>query len=294
MNRQVLCCAKNKLCNNTKAAPAMKQLFQQPENLPFLEIRTTLESVMPYDAHFHMGFSMGVILENKTCTTINEIPYIAQKNDLVLIMPEQVHSCNSVDGLPRGYHMLFFESSWFNKQVIRPVWKNCKLRLKNPVISSPVLFSKVTSLIADISSGTERTEKMLAALLVSALKQAKAEPLPKNASYRGKAGLHINTFLQPASCIKNCSISHLAQKAKMRRETFSRSFRRRTGLLPKDYIHCLRIEKGRHLLRQGKSISDAALEAGYTDQSHFHRMFVRKFSVTPGVYQKNQSHLYKK
>lgn len=56
----------------------------------------------------------------------------------------------------------------------------------------------------------------------------------------------------------------------------------------------MRLEEGRRLLRRGMSIAEAAAASGYVDQSHFHRMFVRFFSVTPGCCQKGESHPYKK
>ena len=83
-----------------------------------------------------------------------------------------------------------------------------------------------------------------------------------------------------------------ARRAGLRRESFSRAFRRTAGLPPKAWLHCLRLEKARAMLRQGKSIADAALAAGYADQSHFHRMFVKFYSVTPGCYQRGRSHSY--
>jgi AraC-like DNA-binding protein len=87
-------------------------------------------------------------------------------------------------------------------------------------------------------------------------------------------------------------VTSLAQRAGLRRESFSRAFRRTAGLPPKAWLHCLRLEKARALLRQGKSITEAALAAGYADQSHFHRMFVKFYSVTPGCYQRGRSHSY--
>lgn len=53
------------------------------------------------------------------------------------------------------------------------------------------------------------------------------------------------------------------------------------------------LKKARRLLRQGKSIAEAAA-AGYADQSRLHRMFVKFYSVTPGCYRKGASHSCKK
>ncbi|WP_231725983.1 MULTISPECIES: helix-turn-helix domain-containing protein [unclassified Sphingomonas] len=37
-------------------------------------------------------------------------------------------------------------------------------------------------------------------------------------------------------------------------------------------------------MRSGVGLADAGCEAGFADQSHFHRAFVRRFGMTPGAY----------
>ena len=52
------------------------------------------------------------------------------------------------------------------------------------------------------------------------------------------------------------------------------------------------IEKARERLRTGAAIAHLAHDLGFADQSHFHRMFVKFYSVTPGCYQRGRSHSY--
>lgn len=254
----------------------MKQLFYKPKDLPFLEVRTTLGSIMPYAAHFHMTFSLGIILEGRTCFFLDDKPNIAEVGDIVFIAPGRVHSCNPIGGEPRGYHMLYFDATWFKENISILAWGDCSLHLSHPLITDPVLYAQALRLVASLQSGVA-TENMFSAFLSSVLLQSKAEPMLQN--------VH-NEFHLPTADFTCCTIAELAKKAKMRRESFSRRFRRVAGLSPQSYLHCLRIEKGRQLLWQGKGIAETAFETGYTDQSHFHRMFVRIVSATPGCYQK--------
>lgn len=272
----------------------MKQFFLRPGSSPFLEIRTTLHSVMPYDVHFHADFSLGIILEGTTRFLLEGEPHIAETGDIVLIAPGQVHSCNPVNGRPRGYHMLFFNEAWYEAAIAGPSQGGCALTPQHPVISSPALHAEVVSLVAAAASGPENMEERFTAFLLSVLRDSGARPTQPGAGKVHGRVPAVYSSLRDTDGTEVNSIAALAGKANMRRESFSRLFRRKTGLPPKAYLHCLRIEKGRRLLRQGKSIAEAALETGYTDQSHFHRMFVRICSATPGCYRKNRSHLYKK
>jgi len=52
-----------------------------------------------------------------------------------------------------------------------------------------------------------------------------------------------------------------------------------------DYIRALRLDRASELLvRSEQSLSATALAAGFYDQSHFARLFKRRFGVTPGVF----------
>lgn len=267
----------------------MEQFFLQPDGMPFLEIRTTLDSVMPYDAHFHTNFSVGIILEGQTRFLLDGEPYIAGKGDIVLIAPQRVHNCNPINGQPRGYHMLFFDSAWFADNVAAPLWGTCEVSVTHPVVNDPALFSEGVELVAAVRSGAVKPD-MFSQWASSVLSQAGAMP---QAEKRQPGGSKVEAFSCPDD-IASCTIAALALKANMRRESYSRFVRRKTGLPPQAWLHCLRIEKGRCLLRQGKTIAEAALETGYADQSHFHRMFRRIVCATPGCYQKIKSHSYKK
>lgn len=268
----------------------MEQTFLQPDGMPFLEIRTTCGSVMPYDAHFHTSFSVGIILEGQTRFFLDGKPHIAREGDIVLVAARRVHSCNPVNGQPRGYHMLFFDGAWFMENISMPLWNRREVSVAQPVITDAALFSAGIGLVEAVRVGTMKAESF-SRWLSAVLSVAGAVPQEEKALQAEKA--EAGALPCPPD-IASCNITALAAKAHMRRESYSRFVKRKTGLPPQAWLHCLRIEKGRLLLRQGKSIAEAALETGYTDQSHFHRMFRRIVCATPGCYQKMQSHLYKK
>ncbi|WP_170181751.1 helix-turn-helix domain-containing protein [Phreatobacter stygius] len=69
------------------------------------------------------------------------------------------------------------------------------------------------------------------------------------------------------------------------REGFIRIFSRSFGMTPHAYRINDRLNLGRRLLRDGETISDTAYAAGFSDQSHFGRTFLRLFGATPGQFQ---------
>jgi transcriptional regulator GlxA family with amidase domain len=78
-------------------------------------------------------------------------------------------------------------------------------------------------------------------------------------------------------------ISAVAKECSLSRSHFSRAFKNATGHSPRDWLQLARLTQAKELLEQTDfSISQVGLECGFVDQSHFTRMFSRKFGMPPG------------
>jgi len=64
-----------------------------------------------------------------------------------------------------------------------------------------------------------------------------------------------------------------------------RNFKLHCGLTPYAYLQNYRINRAKVLLAEGAAISDVALDLGFADQSHLHRLFKRLVACTPKRYQ---------
>ncbi len=215
---------------------------------------------------------------------------------MVLVAPAQVHSCNPVGGKPRSYHMVFIDAAWFQEHVGSRLGISGGLEPCKPVIRDAGLFAEFLAFVeAQGSTGSDTANTLIHLFLKLNERHACFAPVvegKKIAALPSDASAWAHLLEEHETRVP--SVSWLANIAGIRRESFSRSVRRKTGLPPSAYLHCLRLEKGRRMLRQGKAIAEAALASGYVDQSHFHRAFVKYFSVTPGCYRKGASQTYKK
>lgn len=284
------------------APPIARQTFHAPERFPFVEVRTTLGSARPYAEHVHSAFSLGLILEGGTRFLLRGSPHEVHKGDMALIGPGVPHSCNPLGGKPRGYHMAYFAPDWFMRCVCRPLGLFPAYAVATPVVRDAALFAEALAALRAFCDEDADAERLFVAFFTR-LQAAHAclVPAPPHADAGGPpthSACAAPVQLLRAVCGADAPPQHapvttLARKAGLRRESFSRAFRRAAGLPPEAWLHSLRLEKARALLRQGKSIAEVALAVGYADQSHFHRMFVKFFSVTPGGYQRGRSHSYK-
>ena len=271
---------------------AVEQEFWASAALPYLEVRTTQESSVAYAPHFHQAFFVGLIMKGETLVTLGEEQIIARQGDMVLVAPEQVHSCNPIGACPRSYVALYFDPLWcrdFSGGGQHE--KGAALTVPRPLVRDAALFASLTSAVHTLRAAAPVGEDALWSACQRLFQEhclwKTPDGIPGGATRAATARHAIGSGAYT-------DVGQVAQASGLRREVFIRSFRKATGLPPGRYQHCLRLEEGRRLLRSGMPIAEVAFATGYADQSHFHRMFVKYFAATPRQYRKNRSQSFKK
>ncbi|WP_320171707.1 AraC family transcriptional regulator [Maridesulfovibrio sp.] len=83
----------------------------------------------------------------------------------------------------------------------------------------------------------------------------------------------------------NLTIEDLAHEVGMSKYYFSRLFKEDTGATPYQFFLARRLEKARMLLDEGRNtITEIAHLLNFSDQSHFSRVFRKKFGMNPKSY----------
>ena len=80
------------------------------------------------------------------------------------------------------------------------------------------------------------------------------------------------------------SLDQICREAGLSKSTLLRAFAKSKGVTPYCYLESLRIGRAKKLLEQGASPMEAALQTGFSDQSHFTNYFTRFIGLTPGAY----------
>ena len=101
----------------------------------------------------------------------------------------------------------------------------------------------------------------------------------------------------PINCSLNHALNYLAENlnqtfdidklckiACMSRSKFYQQFKLAFGLSPATYQQQLRLKKARQLLQSGQQVSQICYELGFTNPSHFSRLFKQTFGVPPKHY----------
>jgi AraC-like DNA-binding protein len=86
-------------------------------------------------------------------------------------------------------------------------------------------------------------------------------------------------------------ISDVAKSFEMHPHYFATAFRKAFGLSPKSFAINCRLQRASDLLADSRlSVSQVALESGFTDQAHFAREFRRHTGVTPTRFREARQH----
>lgn len=136
------------------------------------------------------------------------------------------------------------------------------------VVATPALDSRVPS------------HQHLMDLLMDEMNQAIVAPLtlPMPLDPRARA-VADNLLASPAS---DETLDHLARRCGAGRRTLERLFRSETGLSFGMWRQKARMLHSVRLLSEGKTVTDVALDVGYTSVSAFIAAFKETFGCTPG------------
>jgi AraC family transcriptional regulator len=80
------------------------------------------------------------------------------------------------------------------------------------------------------------------------------------------------------------SLSFIAGQLNISPAHLAREFKKATGTTIGEYIQNIKIHQACEKLKKNVSILDVALEFGYSDQSHFTRIFKKIMGITPAQY----------
>lgn len=87
-----------------------------------------------------------------------------------------------------------------------------------------------------------------------------------------------------ANFLHNISIDELVPLCGLSRYHLMRSFAREYGMPPHAYTNQLRLLEAKRLIDAGQKPAEAAVSAGFYDQSHLTHLFKRAYGITPGAY----------
>lgn len=150
------------------------------------------------------------------------------------------------------------------------------------LINKIIRICSSKDVVKDIYADLNLKELLIRLVQSQHLQQVSLESLDRSNATR----LHYVLAYIQQHLTEKISVDTLSSKAYLSRNTFFRWFKEQFGITPVEYINRERIKHAKQLMSNGKdSISNIAMQCGFSDVNYFVRLFKKMEGITPGSYQ---------
>jgi AraC-like DNA-binding protein len=262
-------------------ASRIHQVEQLKSNIPGIEA-TTLVSSHHFPRHSHDQFGIGVIAfgAQRSWSGLGLVQAIA--GDVIMSNAGEIHDGMPLDSDVRGWRMLYLDPALLAREVEEEIVGH--VEIVRPVARDPLLAEHFARLFGCLTaSRPDRLaidENLLRSLIYVLRKHGTALPSsPGPSPCVAKAMQRLDSA--PDASV---SLADLAALSGVSRFQLLRGFAREIGITPHAYLVQRRVLLARRFLADGQTPAQAATQAGFADQSHMTRAFVRQLGITPGRY----------
>jgi AraC-like DNA-binding protein len=238
------------------------------------------DRVFPRHSHDQLGIGIMVSGAHRSWSGIGHVE--ARAGDIIMVNPGEMHDGMPLGGGLREWRMLYFDPALVTEfveaegvtgiEVIRPAVSDRLLATRFAALFTSVIDTEPDLLLLE--------ENLLRVIMRISRCHALRPPPGRELSPSVKKAL-ARLDGDPALPVR---LTELAGLAGISRYQLLRAFVREVGATPHVYLVQRRVYLARRLLAAGRPIVEAAMDAGFADQSHLTRAFVRQFGVTPGRY----------
>lgn len=230
-----------------------------------------------YAMHRHDTYAIG-----RTLAGVQSFNYRRDRRDslpghTMVLHPDEAHDGQAGTDEGFRYRMLYVQPSIFQEVL----GGQALPFVEGGLSTDPRLAAATEALLLQVGDTLEPLEQSDAlAELAQALALAAGTPHVGGkgdyfAARRALDYLHEN-------CTQAVSLEALEAATGRDRWSLSRDFRQFYGTSPYRYLTMRRLDVVRRLLMAGQPLANAAADAGFADQSHMSRHFLKTFGLTPG------------
>ncbi|MGD1895851.1 MAG: AraC family ligand binding domain-containing protein [Phormidesmis sp.] len=240
-----------------------------------------------FSRHAHEGFGIAIVQDGAMSFDYRGSTYTAPAGSIVVTQPGEMHTGQAAVANGWTYRTLLPATDWLQQAVAELTEKPGRV----PYFASPVIHDRrlnqqlvhLHKTLENSPCALERESRFLWGLARLIQSYASDRPDAKPIGKEHLAIAQVQDYLH-SQYVHNISLGELAALVNLKPLRLLRAFRKQIGLPPHAYLNHVRIREAKRLLIEGWSITDAALETGFTDQSHLHRHFKKMIGVTPGQY----------
>ena len=232
-----------------------------------------------YARHRHDTYAVGVTMQGVQSFWYRGQEHVSRPGQIIILHPDEVHDGGAGTEQPLLYRMAYIEP-WLLQAALGS--NDVLPFVGDPVVTDHELRQSLRLILVEIEASLSQ---LVADQFISEL----GDGLSRHAGQSGQSriaidrpALHRAREFIDSHAFSPIGSSDLEGISGVDRYSFTRQFKALFGTSPHRYQIMRRLSVGRRLVGAGEPISDVAALTGFTDQSHFHRHFIRTYGITPG------------
>ncbi|MFN3853848.1 MAG: AraC family transcriptional regulator [Phreatobacter sp.] len=236
-----------------------------------------------FDPHRHDTYAVGLTLAGVQSFTYRGARRDSLAGQAIVLHPDEVHDGRSGDGSGFAYRMAYVAPGLI-RAALDGLGAGPRLPfVPTPVTSDPRMVAAASRTLAALDSQPEPLEvDQTVLVLAEGLAAVADDPVrPARSGVDGPAMDRVRDYLD-ASRAGPVTSERLEAVGGMDRWQLARQFRLRFGTSPYRYLVMRRLDAARAAILGGAGLAEAAIMAGFADQSHMTRQFRAAYGMSPG------------
>lgn len=267
----------------------------------------------PIQPHWHYFMEIIYMVEGTAIMNCDEQSFVAERGDMVLFLPHQVHSIYAVANMSIKYYVLKFDVGQLSASANDFGAFNTAIHFPSMLRaakgnSKAILFFRademqdfpVNELFLRCHAEMEKQEygywlmmrSYLSELLTFVLRRWRAAGFDTDKAMQRaieEENIYFITEYIDAHIQENLKVEDLARLCNMSYSYFAKNFRELYGQSCKKYIEFIRLCKAEELLLfTNQDMNYISQETGFSDCSHFIKSFKERYGVTPRKYRETK------
>ena len=238
------------------------------------------QTYKPDPIHFHNYLEIFFNLSNDVAFLVNNELYPVPFGNAIVSRPEELHMGLINWDSPHEFYCLWIDTdfsyplfSFLHKPDFSPLFSfNADTKRK--------LCSLFVSL-AEAINGAELEKTALLFQILSIFEKGQFQS-PKQFKMPLQFQKVLDDINQNFAVIHN--VSSLLERHYLSSTTLNRWFRTYIHSSPREYLESVRLSNALSMLLSGETVTDACLNSGFSDCSHFIVLFKKRFGTTPKKY----------
>lgn len=240
-----------------------------------------------YPRHSHDYYVITLIERGRQSFTHRGMKHVTLPGGLILINPGEVHTGEAADSMGFEMRSLYPTISTMEAAVFELTGRHhMSPFFKQVRVDHSLLINNISSLHKAIFEGASmlECESRLLWTLAQLIKQHADISFSESRIGNEKSTIqHARDYIDDHFA-SGVSLKELAGYVGLSPYYFLRVFRAEVGMPPYAYLESVRIGRAQRLIESGKSLTEAAFEAGFSSQSHMTNRFRKIIGATPGQY----------